>query len=199
VNTIAVYHARAKDRLMETWGSDAVFDLTSKGPWPWVQFSPFYPHGDIPVPRWPGKTAASVEGIWQGLKRFEFEDSVDLSRFTVTTMRGLKRTSRAKGINGVPRGKVLGHQAGVDNNVLLDYQTARIVLYLPAYRWVLEHKVAREVALLREAAQQRPIFLIDYETNHDVHDLSRPLSHAALVRNSLLGNWPATDATQRTP
>jgi hypothetical protein len=41
---------------------------------PWVRFSPFYPHGDILVPLWLGLTAASVEGIWQGLKVFERAD-----------------------------------------------------------------------------------------------------------------------------
>ena len=38
-----------------------VYDVTSKGEEPWVRFSPFYPHGNIPVPNSPGLTAQSVE------------------------------------------------------------------------------------------------------------------------------------------
>ena len=45
-----------------------VIDLTSKGDLPWRKFSPFYPHGDIPIPLLPGATAWSVEDIWQALK-----------------------------------------------------------------------------------------------------------------------------------
>ena len=39
---------------------------------------------------------------------------------------------------------------------------------------------------------RRPVVLLDYETNGDVEDLSRPLSHAALVKCHLEGEWPAT-------
>ena len=45
-------------------GIDAVLvDLTSKGEEPWIRFSPFYPHGDIPIPMGNGATAHSVEGV----------------------------------------------------------------------------------------------------------------------------------------
>jgi hypothetical protein len=55
-----------------------------------VRFSPFYPHGGIPIPNSPGVFAQSVEGIWQGLKVFENED-VDPSRWQITDPRGIKR------------------------------------------------------------------------------------------------------------
>ncbi|MFD0576611.1 DUF6939 family protein [Dactylosporangium darangshiense] len=32
--------------------------------------------------------------------------------------------------------------------------------------------------------------LLDYTTNGDVSDLSTPLSHAALIRLHVLGEWP---------
>ncbi|WP_419724253.1 DUF6939 family protein, partial [Mycolicibacterium mageritense] len=73
-----------------------IHDVTSRGPEPWVKFSPFYPHGGIPVPFTPGRTAMSVEGIWQALKVFA-DDDVDESKLDVTTMRGLKRTERRYG------------------------------------------------------------------------------------------------------
>jgi hypothetical protein len=56
-----------------------LIDVTSRGPQPWVRFSPFYPHGDLLVPFSPGQAGASVEGIWQGLKVFARQD-VDLSK-----------------------------------------------------------------------------------------------------------------------
>jgi hypothetical protein len=183
-------------RSRRRWASAAeplgttILDLTSKGQLPWLRFSPFYPIGDIPVPGWPGLTAACVEGIWQGLKRFEGEDHVDFATLRNASMRNLKRTSRAMGVAGRPRGKVLGHQFGPDGSVLLDYTSARRKIYLPAYRWVLENRLAGEVAQIRSMASSVPVILLDYETNPDVEDTSRPLSHSSLVKRFVEGNWP---------
>lgn len=149
-----------------------IIDLTSKAPEPWVRFSPFYPHGNIPVP-FSAAVSQSVEGLWQGLKVFESAD-VDLSKFQVTNMKGLKRTVRKYG-------RVLGHRQGTQGAELLDYLTARQQIYLPAYRWVLENYLRTEVELLRAKADAG-VVLLDYETNGDVMDLSRPLSHAHLVK-----------------
>jgi hypothetical protein len=54
--------------VQKLWPGALVVDVTSKGPEPWVRFSPFLPHGGIPVPNSPGVFAQSVEGLWQGLK-----------------------------------------------------------------------------------------------------------------------------------
>lgn len=73
--------------LLARFPGAALIDVTSRGDAPWVRFSPFYPHGDILVPLWPGLTAASVEGIWQGLKVFERADAdlVCLAKFVQET------------------------------------------------------------------------------------------------------------------
>ncbi|GAA4899676.1 hypothetical protein LX16_0718 [Stackebrandtia albiflava] len=160
-----------------------ILDVTSKGPDPWVRLSPFYPHGGIPVPMSPGVTGASVEGVWQALKVFANAD-VDLATLAVTGMKGLKRTVRRYG-------PVLGHRAGVAGTELLDYRRARRDIYLPAYRWMLEHRARAEVARLAALAARRPVVLLDYNTNGDVDDLSRPLSHAALIARHVDGAWPA--------
>ena len=55
---------KKRDSILAELLSAELVDVTSKGPDPWVKFSPFYPHHDIPVPFWEGKTAACVEGIW---------------------------------------------------------------------------------------------------------------------------------------
>jgi hypothetical protein len=146
----------------------------------WVRFSPFFPHGGIPVPFSPGSTAMSVEGIWQGLKVFEKADA-DLTTLQIATMKGIKRTVRTFG-------KVLGHRAGLAGKRLLPYAEARHEIYIPTYLWVLEHKLTAEVAALRNLGEGgRTVVLLDYETNCDIEDLSRPLSHAGLVAQLLGG------------
>lgn len=160
--------------LQKRFPGAVVLDVTSKGPDPWVRFSPFYPHGGIPVPFSDGVAGASVEGIWQGLKVFEKFD-VDASKFNVTSMKGLKRTTRSFG-------KVLGHRKGVQGQELLLYLEARRLIYLPCYKWVLEHKLASELQQMRQLLESRSVVLLDYETNADVANLKSPLSHAALVK-----------------
>jgi hypothetical protein len=170
---------KKRSTVEKAWPDALILDVTSKGKEPWVRFSPFYPHGGIPVPNTPSTFAQSFEGLWQGLKVFEHED-IDPSRWKITTMRGIKRTGR-------PR----GHRFGVGSDVLLGYRDARHKIYLPAYRYVLENRLAAEVARLQEAMAARPLVLLDYETNGDVEDLASPLSHAALVKHYLEGKWPA--------
>ncbi|HEY8376517.1 MAG TPA: hypothetical protein VIK91_08510 [Nannocystis sp.] len=160
----------------------AVLDLTSRGPEPWVRFSPFYPHGGIPVPFTPGRTAMSVEGVWQALKVFARED-VDPGKLDITTMKGIKRSVRRLGA-------CLGHREGLAGARLLSYREARYRIYLPTYRWVLDHRLGPELAELRRLAAAGDIVLLDYETNPDPDDLTRPLSHAGLVRHMILGTWP---------
>jgi hypothetical protein len=75
--------------------------------------------------------------------------------------------------------------------VLLGYLDARLQIYLPAYRWVLENRLDAEVDDLREKSSKVDVVLLDYETNANVEDLSKPLSHAALVKRFVEGHWPA--------
>ncbi|MFI5528381.1 DUF6939 family protein [Kitasatospora sp. NPDC051853] len=160
-----------------------VVDVTSRAGEPWVRLSPFYPHGGIPVPYSEGVTSQSVEGIWQALKVFEGAD-VDPSKLAVTGMRGIKRTVRRYG-------PVLGHRTGLTGGELLPYETARRLVYLPSYRWVLEHRAADLVERLRRAGGTGDVVLLDYTTNGDVADPRTPLSHAALLRAWTEGSWPA--------
>jgi hypothetical protein len=159
-----------------------VIDVTSRGPQPWIRFSPFYPHGGIPVPCSSEQTGASVEGIWQGLKVFARQD-VDPSKLANTTMRGLKRSARQFGA-------VLGHRAGLQGDRLLTYAEARRLIYLPTYQWVLDHRLQDELAELRRLGAAQLVLLLDYATNDDIDDLTRPLSHASLILRYLEGSWP---------
>ncbi|MWA01079.1 hypothetical protein F8568_011955 [Actinomadura sp. LD22] len=170
---------RARASVEAEWPGAVVLDVTSRGPQPWVRFSPFYPHGGIPVPLSDGETGASVEGIWQALKVFDGHD-VDRGRLAITSMKGIKRTVRKYG-------PVRGHRAGLGGDELLPYGRARREIYLPAYRWVLENKVAD---LVEEVRRLGEVVLLDYTVNGDVDDLSKPLSHAALIGRFAEGRWP---------
>jgi hypothetical protein len=83
-----------------------------------------------------------------------------------------------------------GHRAGLTGDRLLPYAEARRAIYLPAYRWVLDHCLQAELAQLRDLGTQGTVLLLDYETNTDPADLSQPLSHAGLVKHYLDGTWP---------
>lgn len=181
---IAVEHRQTSpDKLRARHGPDArILDLTSRGDEPWVRFSPFFPHGDIPVPFTEGRVAASVEGVWQGLKVFESAD-VDPATLDNATMKGLKRTVRRFG-------RCLGHRRGLEGQDLLDYRSARWQIYLPTYLWALENPLAPLLEELRALAADAPLVLLDYEKNTDPEDLRRPLSHAGLVQAALEGSWP---------
>ena len=189
---VAVESRRKKSASVDKrWPGAAVIDVTSKGEEPWVRFSPFYPHGGIPIPNTSSETARSVEGLWQGLKVFEQED-IDPRKWAITDMAGIKR-------GGKSRGAVRGHRFGVGSDTLLGYLSARLRIYLPAYRWVLEHNLSAEVGRLRHLAADRTLVLLDYETNADVEDVSSPLSHAALVMYHLQGSWPTVSVADAEP
>lgn len=170
------------ETLQRQYPGAVIADVTSQARDGLVRLSPFYPHGDIPVPFSPEVTAMCVEGIWQGLKVFETCD-VDTSMFNNDTMKGIKRTVRRFG-------KPLGHRKGVNGVELLGYIEARHLIYLPAYRWVLENKVANIIERLRVASLTKTIVLLDYATNADIDDPTKPLSHAALVKAFAEGAYP---------
>ncbi len=159
-----------------------IIDVTSKGDEPWIKVSPFYPHGSIPIPFSEGHYAVSVEGIWQGLKVFERED-IDPSKFEIRTMKGIKRTVRRFG-------KPLGHRKGVNGTELLDYLTARYQIYLKAYAWVLDNKAQHTVQLLKAEAEKNDLVMLDFDTNGNLDDPRKPLSHAALVKRYLEKKYP---------
>ena len=98
-------------------------------------------------------------------------------------MKNIKRTVRRFG-------KPLGHRKGVHGTELLGYIEARKLIYIPTYKWVLENKCLDLVELLRRESEKRTVVLLDYETNGDVNDPRKPLSHAQLVKMYCEGNYP---------
>lgn len=180
---IYIASKRSKLESIKKKFSDAIIcDVTSTSTNDLVKLSPFYPHGDIPVPFSEGYYGASVEGIWQGLKVFEKED-VDINTMQNTSMRGIKRTCRI-------HGRVLGHRKGVNGMEILNYQTAKLEIYIPTYKWVLENKVSSIIDRMKNVIIKRDIVLLDYNTCENPIDETKPLSHAYLIKAYLLGLFP---------
>lgn len=182
---------KKSETLQRLYPGAVIADVTSKAGDDLVKLSPFYPHGGIPVPFSEGFTASCVEAVWQGLKVFE-EADVDTALFSNDTMRNLKRTVRKYG-------RPLGHRKGVYGKELLGYIEARRLIYLPTYKWVLENKVPRIIERLREASKTKTIVLLDYETNCDVDDPRKPLSHAFLVKAYVEGLYPYGEKRMEMP
>jgi hypothetical protein len=60
-------------------------------------------------------------------------------------------------------------------------------IYVPTYKWVLEHKAQKQVEKLRQLAEDKVVVLLDYNTNEDIQDPSSPLSHAAMIKAFIEG------------
>lgn len=176
---------RKLEKIKEQYPEADILDITSTSATRYAQIlSPFFPHGNIPIPFSPGHFATCVEGIWQGLKVFE-SCGIDMNSFTNSTMVGLKRTVRKYGLP-------LGHQKGINSSELLNYFDARMQIYLPSYKWVLDNvqEVHDVVMRIAEHAKAHDVVFLDYNTNTDFRDTSSPMSHAGLVKLYIEGNYP---------
>lgn len=182
------------ENILKKYPEAIVADVTSNAKDSLVKLSPFYPHGDIPVPFSDGVTAECVEGIWQGLKVFENE-GIDTTMFRNNTMKNIKRTVRT-------HGRVLGHRKGVYSSEILDYVSAKHQIYIPVFKWVLENKVAHIIERLKNASKDKTIVLLDYNTCCDVDSATKPLSHAYLIKafvEELYPYGPKKDVVTASP
>lgn len=176
---------RGIERIEKEFPNAYILDITSSSNKRYAQLlSPFYPHGNIPIPNTPSIKATCVEAVWQGLKVFETAD-VDLSTFNNDTMRNLKRTVRKYG-------KPIGHRYGVYSDKILNYFEARMLIYLPTYKYVLDNvpEVHNILERIREKSKTSVVILLDYNTNSDYRDTTKPLSHAELVKLYIEDNYP---------
>lgn len=173
------------EKIQKLFPGADILDVTSTSEKRYAQLlSPFYPHMDIPIPNSPGYYATCVEAVWQGLKVFNGYD-VDIKTFSNCTMHGLKRTSRKYG-------RPLGHRFGVNSNTILNYFDARMLIYLPTYKYVLENipAVKHVIEKIKERSENHVVILLDYNTNTDIRDITKPVSHAELVKLFIEGNYP---------
>ena len=67
-----------------------------------------------------------------------------------------------------------------------------MLIYLPTYKWVLDNVPEVHYVIERIKAQSKiqDIVLLDYNTNIDFRDVSKPLSHAGLVKLYIDGKYP---------
>lgn len=183
-----IYVANKKSKIeniRKKYPNASIFDITSTSQYEILRLlSPFYPHGNIPVPGMPNIKAACVEAVWQGLKVFEGY-GVDYATLHNNTMKDIKRTVRKYGIP-------LGHQYG---DKILNYADARWLIYLPTYLYMLENvpTVQHTLQKIKERLQEKDIVFLDYNTNCNVVDYSKPLSHAGLVKLYLEGKYPTIE------
>lgn len=149
-------------------------DVSSYADEPFLMFSPFYPHGQIPVPGQDGLFSDSVEGIWQGLK----------------VIRGQTAPRYFSGWGKKRRGKPSGHQFGREKR-LLKLEAARRRIYCVAYTWMLEHSLPQELIdeLLNQAHRGVTQYFYDREDNSNLgKDL--PLAHASVLVRWLNAQLP---------
>lgn len=188
---IYVENKRRKiEKVRKQYPNADILDITSTSSTKYAQvLSPFYPHGNIPIPFSSGYFATCVEGIWQGLKVFE-SCGIDVSSFSNDTMHGIKRTVRKYGT-------LKGHQKGLNSSELLNYFEARMQIYIPSYKWVLDNVPYVHDIVLRIAdrSKNHDIVFLDYNTNTEFRDTSSPLSHAGLLKLYIEGNYPNESET----
>ena len=181
---------RKIEKIQKEYPDAVILDITSNSSMRYGQLlSPFYPHNNIPIPFTPDTLKATcVEAVWQGLKVFKNAD-VDFSMFRNDSMRNLKRTVRKFGMP-------LGHRKGAYGTELLGYFEARMLIYLPTYKWMLDNveDVQQVIKRIKAQSMKQDIVFLDYNTNVDFRDTSQPLSHAALVKLYIEGKYP--DGTQ---
>ena len=164
-----------------------VVDVTSTSPDSSVRvLSPFYPHFNVRIPFTSPEemTATCVEAVWQGLKVFQSED-IDLGTLRNASMQNIKRTA-------MRFGQPLGHRKGIHGTELLNYYDARMLIYLPTYKWVLDNIPTAHNAVMRlkEMSLTKDIVLLDYNTYTEFRDISKPISHAGLIKLYIEGVYP---------
>lgn len=76
---------------------------------------------------------------------------------------------------------------------------AKHLIYIPTYKWMLEHKAMNIIERLRKANESKTIVLLDYNTCCDVDSPTKPLSHTYLVKAYAKGFYPYNDINLTPP
>jgi hypothetical protein len=141
----------------------------------WACLNPFHFRSGwrIPVPG-TGLLACSVESVWQGLKFVDGLTDLDMLSRTPT-----KRPPEAERVAG------FDYSASVFRfgPHTIDLVTARYLIYLPTYLYLLDRLVPDIV--LREItdalANGTDVHFYDWDANFDIEDASASFSHSAVL------------------
>jgi hypothetical protein len=124
-----------------------------------------------------------MEGIWQGLKRFEAVGE-DVSMFTTGKPKKrricLDKDKKDKNGNSLYTGRIQGH--AYKGETLHGAVNARQLIYFPAYRWMVAHcpKAKAKFDELVELSRTHWVYVYDFEESGDIHS-PKPYAHAALL------------------
>jgi hypothetical protein len=138
--------------------------------------NPFYfePFAAIPVPRQKA-VACSVESIWQGLKIVGGE--TDFSMFARLPEKRPPESARNS------PGYIYNKSEFLYGKEVVDLVTARWVIYLPTYLYLLE-KLA-PLSLIEDIFtglyRGVDVFFYDWDDNHDINNPASSFSHSAIL------------------
>jgi hypothetical protein len=132
----------------------------------------------IPVPGQAGMFACSVEAVWQGLK--VHNGQTDFPMFSRPPYKRPADEDRGAGYS-YPASRFRFGNGAAGGEV--DLVTARLVIYLPAYLYLLERLVPDEVmARIGQAlAAGDEVLFYDWDDNFDILDPGASFSHSALL------------------
>jgi hypothetical protein len=135
----------------------------------------------LPVPG-AAVLASSVEAVWQGLK--VVDGRTDFAMFP------RRARQRPSGEERQLPGYRYEDSAFLHGDQVVDLVTARLVIYVPTYLFMLEHLAPYELlrSLVRAGRDGRNILFFDVDANFDVFDRSSSFSHSALLASWFSGS-----------
>lgn len=161
--------------VISTIGGNDTAERGSPTVWTWSN-----PTNRALTHRYKDVEAVSVEALWQGTKIFELGGKPDPTTLAGDWRRGKRR-------------KPLGAWWGEGLPLITNVGAARIGIYIPAYRRLVEHWLSDNVvAGWVESARNHPgiVYLRDHDTGRGVFR-NGPMSHAWLLSCFLnTGSWP---------
>lgn len=149
------------------YSNSVVIDLTTRDvTYIYAKLSPYYPHGNIPIPNTPKEVFRSVNEVWQKLC---IKDS-----------------------KSEPR--KLKIKKGLHINEYWSYAEARKKILIPLYSWMLENNAWDIINDLRELSKNSTVTIIDKSVNCNIDNINEPLSFAFLLKAYIEGTHPYEEA-----
>lgn len=185
--------AVSRSRALELMASDAahaclMVDTYVGAPVNMRRFCPLnpfttWPSGSIPVPGYPSLRARSVEAVWQGLKLVDGE--LDLDQLDGSPK---KRPSDSE--RRVRTGFDYSKTRFLLNGEKIDLATARFMIYLPTYLYLLDRLVPGDLIdeIFTHMNSCTQVVFYDWDSNLDIRDIRSSFSHSSILAAWFNGN-----------